>query len=38
VYWEGSHYQRMRRWIEELALASQRPAGEDIKLNGGFAS
>jgi uncharacterized protein with PIN domain len=19
VYWEGSHYQRMRRWIEELA-------------------
>jgi len=27
VYWEGSHYQRMRRWIEELALPSQAPAG-----------
>ena len=24
VYWEGTHYQRMRRWIEELALA-RRP-------------
>jgi hypothetical protein len=20
VYWEGSHYRRMRRWVEELAL------------------
>jgi len=25
VYWEGTHYQRMRRWIEELTLASQAP-------------
>jgi hypothetical protein len=25
VYWEGSHYERMRRWIEELTLASQAP-------------
>jgi len=25
VYWKGSHYQRMRRWIEELSLASQGP-------------
>ena len=25
VYWEGSHSQRMRRWIEELTLASQPP-------------
>ncbi len=23
VYWEGSHYQRMRRWIEQLAAATQ---------------
>ena len=23
VYWEGSHYQRMQRWVEELTLASQ---------------
>jgi uncharacterized protein with PIN domain len=25
VYWEGSHYQRMRRWIEDLTLTSQAP-------------
>jgi uncharacterized protein with PIN domain len=23
VYWEGSHYQRMQRWVEELTLAGQ---------------
>jgi uncharacterized protein len=25
VYWEGSHYQRMRRWIEELTIAHPAP-------------
>jgi len=25
VYWEGSHYQRMRRWIEELAEPTKNP-------------
>jgi uncharacterized protein len=24
VYWEGSHYRRMRRWIEELTLAGRQ--------------
>jgi uncharacterized protein with PIN domain len=25
VYWQGSHYRRMRRWIEELAAGSATP-------------
>jgi hypothetical protein len=25
VYWRGSHYWRMRRWIEQLAAAPQAP-------------
>jgi len=25
VYWEGSHFECMRRWIEELTAASQAP-------------
>lgn len=25
VYWQGSHYQRMRRWIEDLALREPVP-------------
>jgi len=29
VYWEGSHYQRMRRWIAELTLSNQ--AGQDAR-------
>jgi uncharacterized protein len=26
VYWEGSHYQRMRHWIEELTASAQAPS------------
>ena len=25
VYWEGSHYQRMRHWIEQLVVTAQTP-------------
>ena len=25
VYWEGSHYRRMRLWIEQLAATTQTP-------------
>jgi hypothetical protein len=25
VYWQGTHYQRMRRWIDELACCVARP-------------
>jgi uncharacterized protein len=28
VYWEGSHYQRMRHWIEELTASAQAPSIE----------
>lgn len=27
VYWPGSHYRRMRRWIDELAAGSNGPGG-----------
>jgi uncharacterized protein len=26
VYWEGSHYQRMRHWIKELTASAQAPS------------